>query len=160
MCHAAAAASSFSADLSSKLAVAIAPDSWRPSSELGADDFQVATISEVWQKTGYIRVDCQARPGYRLRLVVSCARRAVHVQLVTARRALYMQSGVVHGWWHCYRSRISVSRTALLFAWGFVAHSTGTEVAKSLCLPACLPAVASCVMGVALRRTLTARCWG
>jgi hypothetical protein len=31
----------------------------------------VAAISEVWQRPGYIRVDCQARPGYRLRLVVS-----------------------------------------------------------------------------------------
>ncbi|KAF6251852.1 hypothetical protein COO60DRAFT_1556837 [Scenedesmus sp. NREL 46B-D3] len=57
-------------ELSSKLAVAIAPDSWRPASELSADDFQVAAISEVWQRTGYIRVDCQARPGYRLRLVL------------------------------------------------------------------------------------------
>lgn len=51
--------------------MAIAPDSWRPASELGPDDFQVAAISEVWQRPGYIRVDCQARPGYRLRLVVS-----------------------------------------------------------------------------------------
>ncbi|WIA13834.1 hypothetical protein OEZ85_007378 [Tetradesmus obliquus] len=57
-------------ELSSKLAVAIAPDSWRPASELGPDDFQVAAISEVWQRPGYIRVDCQARPGYRLRLVL------------------------------------------------------------------------------------------
>lgn len=60
-----------SEELSTKLAVAIAPDSWRPSSELQTDDYQVAAISEVWQKTGWIRVDSQARPGYRMRLVVS-----------------------------------------------------------------------------------------
>lgn len=62
---------SCSEKLSSSLAVAIAPDSWRPASELQPDDFQVCALSEVWQRTGYIRVDGQARPGYRLRLVVS-----------------------------------------------------------------------------------------
>jgi hypothetical protein len=93
--HAAAAASSFSADLSSKLAVAIAPDSWRPTSELSADDFQVATISEVWQKTGYIRVDCQARPGYRLRLVVSEAGGAEGTCCWSLGDGKYMQFGAV-----------------------------------------------------------------
>jgi hypothetical protein len=32
---------------------------------------QVAAIAEVWPQNGYIRIAGQARPGYRLKLVVS-----------------------------------------------------------------------------------------
>lgn len=57
--------------LSESVAVAIAPDTWRDEGALTDDDYTVAAIAEVWQKSGYIRIDGQARPGYRLRLVVS-----------------------------------------------------------------------------------------
>lgn len=60
--------------LSESIAVAIAPDTWRDEESLTDDDYAVAAIAEVWQKSGYIRIDGQARPGYRLRLVVSSSR--------------------------------------------------------------------------------------
>eukprot|EP00775_Hariotina_reticulata_P001178 gene1178-1515_t len=57
-------------DLSETLAVAVAPDSFRPDEALQPDDFQVAAIAEVWPQNGYLRIAGQARPGYRLKLVI------------------------------------------------------------------------------------------
>jgi hypothetical protein len=57
-------------DLGGKLAVAVAPDAWSPIASLRPDEFTVAAVSEVWSEQGYIRIDGQARPGYRLKLVV------------------------------------------------------------------------------------------
>jgi len=53
------------------LAVAIAPDSWSPVSALTPEQYTVAAISEVWTDQGFVRIDSQARPGYRMRFVVS-----------------------------------------------------------------------------------------
>ena len=58
-------------EVGDKVAVAIAPDSWSPTESLTPEQYTVAAISEIWSDEGFIRIDGQARPGHRLRFVVS-----------------------------------------------------------------------------------------
>jgi hypothetical protein len=55
-----------------KLAVAVAADSWSPVESLAPEQYTVSAISEWWSE-GFLQIEGQARPGHRLRFVVSRA---------------------------------------------------------------------------------------
>lgn len=57
-------------DLMNKLAVAVAADSWSPVESLAPEQYTVSAISEWWSE-GFLQIEGQARPGHRLRFVVS-----------------------------------------------------------------------------------------
>ena len=64
-------------EIGDKVAVAIAPDSWSPIASLSPEQYTVSAISEVWSDEGFVRIDGTARPGHRMRFVVSPAWQAL-----------------------------------------------------------------------------------
>lgn len=63
------------------MSVAVAPDALAAAADIAPDDFQVMDVTYIDDSFGAICVDGEVRTGYRMKLVVSCSRQYVGIQL-------------------------------------------------------------------------------